>query len=138
MAFIDIHPSLNKSEEFSELIMTMINDTSSFERDMTIYEVISQKIRPGLNSDVIANSIISRFENIGIPSGPLVNGHPNVMEAFVYVVCEEIVEAIQNDMIVKVGVLPGGTINANGANAGGPVVSIGSVINAQEGVGVAK
>jgi len=138
MAFIDIDNNLNASEDVADLLLTFINDTHDFNRNLTVYEILAQKIRPGLNADVLANSIVSRFKEIGIPSGPLVNGAQNVMESFVVVLCEEIVDAIQNEMRVDIGVFPGGTVNANGANAGGPVVSIGTTINAQEGVGIAR
>jgi hypothetical protein len=136
MAFIDIDPSLNMANETSELMLTFINDASNVNRSLTVYEILAEKIRPGLNAEVLANSIVSRFKEIGIPNGPLVNGAQNVMEAFVVIICDEIVSAIHNNMRIDVGIFPGGTINANGANSGGPVLSIGTTINAQEGVGV--
>jgi len=138
MAFIDIDPNLNVADETADLLLTFINDTSEINRSLTVYEILAQKTRPGLSPEVLANSILSRFKEIGLPSGPLVNGAQNVMEAFVIVLCEEIVDAIQNDMRVDIGIFPGGTVNANGANAGGPVVSIGTTVNAQEGVGIAN
>ncbi len=138
MAFIDIDPSLNASEEVAELLLTFIHDAYDFNRSLTVYEILSEKVRPGLNSEVLSNSIISRFKEIGLPSGPLVNGATNVMEAFVVVLCEEIIDAIQNDMRVDIGVFPGGTINASGANGGGLLVAIGTTVTAQEGVGVAR
>lgn len=138
MAFIDIDPSLNIAEETADLLLTFINDTTEINRSLTVYEILSEKVRPGLNAEVLANSIVSRFKEIGIPSGPLANGGQNVMEAFVVVLCEEIIDAIQNDMRVDVGIFPGGTVNANGANAGGPVAAVGATITAQEGVGIAR
>jgi hypothetical protein len=138
MAFVDIDPKLNMAEETSELLLTFINDASNINRSLTVYEILAEKIRPGLNSEILANSIISRFKEIGLPNGPLVNGAQNVMEALIIVLCEEFVDAIQNDMRVDIGIFPGGTVNANGANAAGPVVSIGTTINAQEGVGIAR
>lgn len=138
MAFIDIDPNLNASEDVADLLLTFINDTQEINRSLTVYEILAEKVRPGLSSEVLANSIVSRFKEIGLPSGPLVNGAQNVMEAFVVVLCEEIIDAIQNDMRVDIGIFPGGTVNANGANAGGPVASVGTTINAQEGIGVAR
>ena len=137
MSFISIDPSLNISEEVSDLLLTFISDGVDFSRTLTTYEILAQKIRPGLNSEVLANSIVSRFKEIGLPSGPLVNGATNVMEAFVVVLCEEFIDALKNDMRVDIAIFPGGIVNANGANAGGPVASVGTTINAQEGVGVA-
>ena len=60
------------------------------------------------------------------------------MEAFVVIICEEIINTLQDDMRVDIGIFPGGTVNANGANAGGPVVSIGTTITAQQGIGIAR
>ncbi len=138
MAFIDIDPNLNAAEDVADLILTFINDTYETNRGLTVYEILSEKVRPGLNAEVLANSIVSRFKEIGIPSGPLANGAQNVMEAFVVVLCEEIIDAIQNDMRVDIGIFPGGTVNANGANAGGPVAAVGTTITAQEGIGIAR
>jgi hypothetical protein len=138
MAFIDIDKNLNASEDVADLLLTLMNDTYDANRDLTVYEILAQKLRSGLNSEVLANSIVSRFKEIGLPSGPLVNGAPNVMEAFVLVLCEEFINALQNDMRVDIGIYPGGTVNANGANAGGPVACVGATINPQKGVGVAR
>jgi len=138
MAFINIDPSLDIAEEIADLLMTFISDSVEFNRNLTVYEILAQKIRPGLNSEILANSIVSRFKEIGIPTGPLVNGATNVMEAFVVIICEEIINTLQDDMRVDIGIFPGGTVNANGANAGGPVVSIGTTITAQQGIGIAR
>ena len=138
MAFIDIDPSLNISEEIADLMLSFLTDVSDFNRDLTVSEILAQKTRPGLNADVISNSIISRFPEIGLPSGPLVNGAANVMEALIRVIFEELVDSIQNQMRIDIGIFPGGTVSTNGANAAGPVPSIGTTITAQEGVGVAR
>jgi len=136
--FVDIDPKLNISEDVADLLLTLMSDSFELNRNLTVYEILAEKIRPGINSDVLSNAIISRFKEIGLPSGPLVNGAQNVMEAFVVVFCEELVDAIQNDMRVDIGIFPGGTVNTNGANAGGPVVSIGTTVNAQQGIGIAR
>jgi hypothetical protein len=139
MALIPISEDLNKSEELAELLMTFVTDSFEYTRSLTSYEILAQKqLRNGLNADNLATNITKRFKEIGLPTGPLVNGAPNTMEAFVTVLSEEIVDAIQNQMRVDLAIFPGGTIQANGANAGGPVVSLGATINVQTGVGVAR
>ncbi len=139
MALIPIDDSLNISEELADLSLSFIVDSFDFSRNLTVYEIMAQKaLRSGLNSDNLATNIIKRFKEAGIPSGPLVNGATNVMEAFTVILAEEIVDAIQNEMRVDVAVFPGGMIQAAGANAGGPVASVGSTINAQSGIGIAK
>jgi len=139
MALIPIDDSLNISEEIADLMLTFVSDSFSFTRNLTTYEILAQKqLRNGLNADNLATNIMKRFKEAGIPSGPLVNGATNVMEAFTVILSEEVVDAIQNQMRVDVAVFPGGTIQAAGANAGGPVASVGSTVNAQTGVGVAR
>ena len=139
MALIPIDESLNISEELADLFLSFITDSFLFVRDLTTYEILAQKqLRAGLNADNLATNIMKRFKEIGLPSGPLVNGAPNVMEAYTVVLAEEIVDIIQNQMRVDVAVFPGGTVQAAGANAGGPVVAVGSTTNAQTGVGVAR
>jgi len=139
MAIIQIDSSLNVSEEMSELFLSFITDSFDFTRSLTTYEILAQKqLRSGLNADNLATNIMNRFKEIGIPSGPLVNGAPNVMEKLVVVMCEEIVDAIQAQMRVDVAIFPGGLVQAAGANGGGPLTAIGSTTNAQTGVGVAR
>lgn len=138
MAFVDIDDSLNVSEELSDLLLTFMQDAPEFSRSLTVYEILKEKpLRKGLNSDLLTSAITSRFKEIGIPSGPLVNGATNVMEALVAIICEEFVDAIQSQMRVDVAIFPGGTVQASGANAGGPVVAIGATVTAQSGIGVA-
>ena len=139
MALIPIDDSLNIADDLAELSLTFITDSYDFNRKLTTYEILAQKsLRSGLNADMLATNIMKRFKEVGIPSGPLVNGAPNVMEGFALILSEEIVKAIQDQMRVDIAIFPGGTIQANGANAGGPVVSVGATINAQTGVGVAR
>jgi hypothetical protein len=139
MALIPIDNSLNISEELAELLMTFITDSFDFTRNLTTYEILAQKqLRSGLNADNLATNIMKRFKEVGIPSGPLVNGATNVMEAFTVILAEEIVDAIQNQMRVDIAIFPGGTIQAAGGNAGGPVASVGATVNAQNGVGIAR
>ena len=58
MAFINIDPSLDIAEEIADLLMTFISDSVEFNRNLTVYEILAQKIRPGLNSEILANSIV--------------------------------------------------------------------------------
>lgn len=139
MALIPIDNSLNVSEEIAGVLLGFMNESFSFVRGLTVYEILAQKpIRAGMNADNLATNIMNRFPEIGIPTGPLVNGAPNVMEAYTVVIAEEIIDIIQNQMRVDIAIFPGGTIQAAGANAGGPMASVGSVINAQSGVGIAR
>ena len=139
MAIIPIDESLNISEELAELFLALIMDSFDFIRNLTTFEILAEKqTRSGLSVDDLVMNITNKFGEAGIPTGPLINGAVNVMEAYTYIIVEEIVDAIHNRMRVDVAIFPGGTLQAAGANAGGPVASVGSVINAQVGVGIAR
>lgn len=103
----------------------------------SLFQILLSKFRPGLDSDSISSEIISKFEKIGIPTGPLENGTPNVMEEYTKLVTNEIVDAIQNDMRIDIAVDSGMNVIASGANGGGPVVTTGSNVAPHSGNGLA-
>ena len=84
------------------------------------------QMRPGLSSTAIASKIISKLSDIGIPNGPNPDGSENIVNKFVMLICEEIVNAIKDDSVIMTGIPPM-TINitGTGANAGGPVEVVG-------------
>lgn len=137
-AIIPIDSDLNLSEETADFLLFLLKEDRIFVPKLSIPQILLAKQRSGLSSDILAASIISRFKEIGIPTGPLVGGATNVMENFVRVISEELVDAIQNDMRIDVVTDAGQTINGNGANGGGPVVVVGSTIVPHTGIGVAR
>jgi len=79
--------------------------------------------RPGLNSKKISSDIISKFSTVGIENGD------NVWEKYTHLVVSTLVDAIVYDSSVQVGVKPNAIqMLSQGANAGGPVVSVGQNI----------
>lgn len=138
MALIPIDDDLNKSEELADFMLFLMNDDRDILPKLSIQQILLSKIRPGLDADIMASSVISRFKEIGIPSGPLAGGTPNVMEILVKVIMEVIVDAIQNDMRVDLAVDAGMVVNSLGANSGGPVTSVGASTSPHTGTGVAR
>ena len=63
--------------------------------------------RPGLSSIVSVANIIASNTKIGIPTGTNPDGSPNLINAFVKNMVDEVVRAIQNDMQVQVAFKPG-------------------------------
>ena len=137
-AIIPISQDANKSEEVADFLLFMLKEDRVKVPKLSIFQLLAAKARPGLSAELLASAVTTRFDEIGIPTGPLEGGAPNVMEAFVKVFAEAIVDAIQNDMRVDVAVDTGVTVQATGANAGGPVVAIGSSIAPHTGTGVAR
>lgn len=83
--------------------------------------------RPGLSPSKIAAEIISNNAALGINTGDNPDGTPNVVNQYTYNIVKCVVDAIKNDGVVQVAI-PAGSIvvETNGANAGGPVVSVGT------------
>lgn len=126
MACVKIDKKLNKSEEMANFFLFLLNENRIKLPKLSIFQILMGKLRPGMDSDIIASSVISRFDEIGIPSGPLEGGNTNVMENYTRVITEEIVDSIQNDMRVDIAVDQGMIVTAAGGNAGGPVVTTGA------------
>lgn len=138
MAVVKIDPELQKSEEIADFFLFLLKEDRVSLPKPSIPEILMAKTRPGLSAQILASSITSRFEEIGIPTGPLVGGTPNVMENFVKVICEEIVSAIQTDMRVDIATDAGAIVQASGANAGGPVVAVGTTTAPHTATGIAS
>ena len=95
--------------------------------------------RPGLSKIKISSEIISDNETLGINTGQMPDGTDNVVNEFVYNVVEKVVDSLKDDAMVEC-VIPIGSvmIQAEGANAGGPVVAVGTNINNAKGYGVIR
>lgn len=95
--------------------------------------------RPGLSKIKISSEIISDNETLGINTGKMPDGTDNVVNAFVYNVVEKLVDNIKDEAMVEC-VIPKGSIivNAQGGNAGGPVVAVGTNINDAKGYGIIR
>jgi hypothetical protein len=138
MATIPIDSSLNISEEIANFFLFLLNEDREGLPKLSLQQILTAKARPGLSSDILASTIISRFPEIGIPNGPLVGGATNVMENLVKIMCEEIVDTIQNDMRVDIALDAGASVTAAGGNAGGPITVVGSTVAPHSGVGIAR
>lgn len=84
-------------------------------------------MRSGLSAYKITSKIIENNKALGIPTEPNPDGSINLINAYTYNVVKEIVDAIKNDASVQV-TIPANSllIQANGGNAGGPVVCTGT------------
>jgi len=138
MACIKIDKKLQKSQVLADYFDFLLMEGRIKIPKLSLPKLLLAKARPGLDSEITATSVISRFSEIGIPSGPLKNGHPNVMEAFTRVLIEEIYDSIQTEMRVDIAVDQGMVVTSAGGNAGGPVASTGSnpAPHSATGVGV--
>jgi len=95
--------------------------------------------RPGVSKLKITSEIIADNATLGINTGKMPDGTDNVVNEFVYNVVEKVVDTLKDDAMVEC-VIPSGSVvvTAKGANAGGPVVAVGTNINNAKGYGIIR
>jgi hypothetical protein len=82
--------------------------------------------RPGLSAQKIASSVIRRKAEAGLSVGDLPSGEVSPDELMERIRIEEIIKAIQSDMIITVALPPGITVVSAGASPAGPVTTVGA------------
>lgn len=112
--------------------------TGSAGRIPTPLILIGAPLRAGLSPTKIASRIIARKAEAGLPIGALPSGAVSPDELMERIRAEEIVKAIQQEMVVSVAIPAGITITGAGANAGGAVTVFGSTITIAKGFGIAQ
>jgi len=138
MSLFQQDPSLNLSEEIATFFLYMLEEDRLPVPRLYLPQIIFAKSRAGMSSELLASSMISRFGEIGIPTGTIEDGTNNVMEAFVKAFSEEIVDHIQSQCRIDLAVDTGIKVQASGGNAGGPVTAIGASIAPHTGIGVPR
>ena len=126
MACIKIDQKLQKSQALADFFDFLLMESRIKIPRLSLPKLLLAKARAGLDSEITTTAIISRFSEIGIPTGPLENGKPNVMEAYTRAMVEEIYDSIHSEMRVDVAVDQGMIVTSAGGNAGGPVASTGA------------
>ena len=108
------------------VIATLENSRMPMQSPPAMPLFCESQIRPGLSATTLASKIISRLPDIGIPTGPNPDGTENIVNKFVRIISEEVVNAIKDDAVVMssipMGYIP---VTGTGGNAGGPVLSTG-------------
>lgn len=95
--------------------------------------------RPGISKIKITSDIIADNAALGINIGQMPDGTDNVVNEFVANVVEKVVDTLKDDAMVEC-VIPTGSVvvEAKGANAGGPVVAVGTNVNNAKGYGIIR
>lgn len=137
MACIKIDKKLQKSEEIAEFFSFLLNEDRNILQRLSLPKILLAKLRPGLDSDITSSAVISRFSEVGIPTGPLENGNFNVMEGLVKILIEEMYDSIQTEMRIDAAVDSGIVVTSAGASAAGPVTTTGSNLAPGTSTGVA-
>lgn len=86
----------------------------------------STRCRTGLSAYKTTSKIIERNQQIGIPTGKNPDGSENMINQYTYNIVKGIFDAIQNDAVVH-GLIESNSVmvQAQGGNAGGPVICTG-------------
>lgn len=97
--------------------------------------LIGSQKKSGLSPTKIANSVIQRKSEAGIPVGNLPSGAISPDEIMIRIIVEEVIKAIQEDGLVTVAIPAGITITGSGVSPAGPVTVFGSTISIATGYG---
>ena len=100
--------------------------------------MIGGKLRSGLSKSAIISNIISREAEAGLPIGDVFADGPNSNERMVKIIVEEVISALLNDCVVNVVIDPGIAVTSSGANAGGPMISVGATTTMGIGNGILR
>lgn len=85
--------------------------------------------RPGLSPLRSLSNICMKFEEDGIPMASNPDGSQNLIVKATYEILTEVYRALMEDAVIQGGIEPGAMqLLSNGANAGGPVASVGTNI----------
>lgn len=85
--------------------------------------------RQGLSPLRSLSNVCKALEELGIPMGANPDGSPNLIISILNEVFKEAYRAFTEDAVIQGGIEPGAMqIMSNGANGGGPMVSIGTNI----------
>lgn len=83
--------------------------------------------RPGISASETAAKIIADNAALGIETGLNPDGSENVVNQYTYNLTKHIFDEIKRNAVVQVAIPVGSImVEATGANAGGPVVCVGS------------
>lgn len=91
--------------------------------------------RSGLSAILISSRIIQRKSEAGLPVGALPSGGASPDEIMERIRIEEIVRALQEEVLISVAIPPGITLTAAGISPTGPVTVFGSTIMFSKGYG---
>jgi hypothetical protein len=95
--------------------------------------------RPGLSTMLITSRAINKMGEKGVPIGVNIDGSPNMMNQLIYVIVDEIVNALKMEGKVEVSIPPGGITSLGfGANAGGMVSVTSTNVGAVSGSGIMR
>lgn len=95
--------------------------------------ILLSSSRPGLSAQKMGAEVIKRRAEAGLPVGNLPDGQVNPNELMEIIRFQVLIDALASEARISVAILPGITIQAEGANAAGPVLSVG--ITTSPGIG---
>ncbi len=130
---------MNSIESIFDTIMSVVEASRTPPPEIpSVLILTGAKLRPGLSPIIIASKIIERQLEAGAPAGVLPSGGQNISENMEVIRVEEIIKAIQDDARVDIAIAPGIPLTAQGANSGGPVVSVGMTTGIGSGNGIIR
>lgn len=96
--------------------------------------ICSMVKRPGLSTIHSVSNVVKDLNKLGIPTGPMPDGSPNMTVAHTFANINEIYRAMRNDASVQAAIDGGSMLfQGTGAGASGPIVVNGTNITTGRG-----
>jgi hypothetical protein len=98
--------------------------------------ILASGSRPGMSAITLANRIIARKPEAGLPIGNIETGEPSADEIMIRIHAEELINMLQTEARVPTAIAPGTLLTAAGGNAGGPILVQGSSTGIGQGYSI--
>jgi hypothetical protein len=117
------------ANQITSFINTINNKVTKVTQMPAILLISGAKTRQGLSPLRSLNNICVSLESLGVPTKSNPDGSPNLIVSVLYETLKEIYRAQTEDAVIQGGIDASTlTIQSNGANAAGPVASVGTNI----------
>lgn len=91
--------------------------------------------RSGLSATVSTQNVLKKKQELGLPTGTLPNGNPNIDDIMLKMIFEEIYRALREDAVNEVAINIGGQLTAAGSAGPVPCSVAGKITSIQTGCG---
>lgn len=99
--------------------------------------ILASSNRSGLSSTKSTQNVLKKKQEIGLPVGTLPDGKPNLDDAMISFIIQEVFRALQEDAKIQIAIEQFGSVTSSGvAGPGIPVSTQGIVTTIQTGGGI--
>lgn len=129
---------MNKDNSIKNIInelASLLNINTSKPQSIAPILRLKASKRNGLSATVSTQNILKKKQELGLPTGTLPNGNPNIDDIMIKMIFEEVYRALREDAVNEVAINIGGQLSAAGSAGPVPCTVTGKIISIQTGSG---